>query len=104
MSQVQYVYDRDGVIVWLKRDLHPPNSESKVISAFKNVLHSLMREDSEGAVARNIFVTIDCNVIFSIGCESLSSSFSPLGLTVEEILEICWMCGCSPSVSYIIIT
>eukprot|EP01038_Epipyxis_sp_PR26KG_P008271 gene8271-11196_t len=104
LSQVQYVYDRDGVIVWLKRDLHPSNSESKVISAFRNVLYSLMREDSEGAVDRNIFVTINCNVICFLGCESFSNALTTLGLTVEEILDICYMCGCSPSVAGIQVT
>lgn len=72
-------------------------SKLTVTQHFKNVLKSL-GVDAKTGTARSIAVVLDAGAISGLSHPDACSNGSPIGLTLEEVLEIAMVAGANPYV------
>jgi hypothetical protein len=83
----------------LGKHLRNPLSKYSVPHHFKKLLVSLSTNAATGAI-RPVFVSLDIGVLCSSVVSQASSNFSPIGLTMEEILDIAMIAGANANVRH----
>jgi hypothetical protein len=91
ISEVDFITERGGVILWFNAHLHTSLMKSKVLKVFQSTLDTLSYDDN--GESRAVAISIDAGSLTSSATGFACSNNSPDGFTVQEILEIAMICG-----------
>lgn len=98
MESAQIMMERRAEIVWLNRDIRNPSMRTSPVSLFKKCLKAASINQANGTT-RPIVVSLDMGAVGNSECLMTNSNSSPVGFTIDEVLEMIMIAGSDPNVS-----
>eukprot|EP01035_Chromulina_nebulosa_P031096 gene31096-41423_t len=93
----QYIGERGGQVIWYGKHLRNPASKSTAAYQFKKVLSALSVTSATGP-NRPVYVSLDVGAMSASAIPQVFTSNSPVGLTVDEVLDMAMIAGANPNV------
>jgi hypothetical protein len=90
------VTERGGQIVWYGKHLRNPASKYSAPYQFKKFLAALSL--SASGISRPVYVSLDIGAMCGSAIPQSNSSNSPLGLTIDEVMDMAMIAGANPNV------
>lgn len=95
----QYIGDRGGQVVWYGKHLRNPASKYTAAYQFKKVLSAL--STTAAGAGRPVYVSLDVGAMSVSAIQQVYTSNSPIGLTVDEVLDMTMIAGANPNVTHL---